>query len=161
MRAMTAAPMSPAAPSCAACVDAALLVVAGFVVVELPAEDEADEGVPGVPVVLVTRGVVAAGLVWVVSGVEEVPLALVAPAVVGEVEPVPEEVGFFPTQLVSDPVLTVNGADSAVVPVESRIVRPIDVCAAMLATHVIWVSFVGGKVTRACAPGWPPGRMLT
>jgi hypothetical protein len=48
MRAMTAAPRRPAAPSWTACVDAALLVVAGFVV-DVPAE---------VPVVLVARVVV-------------------------------------------------------------------------------------------------------
>jgi hypothetical protein len=42
MRAMTAAPMRPAAPSWAACVDAALLVDAAFeVVVPEPVVDEA------------------------------------------------------------------------------------------------------------------------
>jgi len=158
MRAMTAAPMSPAAPSCAACVDAALLVVAGFVVVVgLPAEDEEGESVP---VVAPVRGVVT-GLVEVVRGAEEVPLALVAPAVVGEAWPVPEEVEFVPRQLVSEPLLTVNAAEDSVVPVESRIVRPRDVPAVKLATHVTESPLVCGKDTRDWALGWPPGRMLT
>ena len=118
--------MSPAAPSCAACVDAALLVVAGFVVavVGLPVEDEEGESVP---VVAPVRGVVLGrrsdvnaiirdnnddnknnkkrtytGVVAVVCGAEEVPLALVAPAVVGEEAwLVPEEAEFVPRQLVS------------------------------------------------------------
>jgi len=166
MRAMTAAPMSPAAPSCAAWVDAALLVVAGFVVVGLPAEGEEEEGEEEevrVPALFVVRAVVTAGLVGV-----EVTLALVAPAVVGlavvgpvEPEPEPEEVGFFPIQLVSDPLLMVNGADCAVVPVESRMVRPMDTPPAILAIHVRELLVVEGKVTRAAAPGWLPGRILT
>jgi len=129
--------MRPAAPSWTACVDAALLVVAGFVV-DVPAE---------VPVVLVARVVVTAGLLGVVSGVEVVTdvLGVVAPAVVGVVPvavELPEVVGFFPTQEVSDPVLMVNGADDAVDPVESRMVRPMDVPAAMLAIHVTEVLVV-------------------
>jgi hypothetical protein len=71
-------------------------------------------------------------------------VGVVAPATLGDVDPEPEELELLPTQLVSAtgnvctmftqflkpnsrPGLTVNGADWAVAPVESRMVRPRDV----------------------------------
>jgi len=58
------------------------------------------------------------------------------------------------------PGCTVNGADWAVAPVLSFRVRPIEVPAAILTVHVRDVLVVAGKVWRAVAVGWFPGRIL-
>jgi len=142
----------------ATCADAALLVLVDAALEVVEPELLVDRVVvPGVVavaavvlrvVVVLALGVVAPAVV----GVEEVPLEVVLE---------PEAVELWPTQLVSEPALMVKGAEDAVAPVWSRMVRPMDVPASMLATHVTESLLVVGKVWRAAAPGWLPGRMLT
>lgn len=135
---MTAAPMRPAAPSWAACVDAALLVVAG-----LEVDDPEEEPLP-----VELRDAVVAGKVEVVSSsvempVELNPLGVVAPAVVGvdEPEPEPEEL-----QVVTVPPMR-KGAEETVLPVLSRSERTTFVPDGILTRYVRELADVGGKVT--------------
>lgn len=103
------------------------------VVEELPLDfDEAGEEDAGVVAVSVVAGVVAAGVVAdEMAGVlaPETELAGVL---------APEAVEMLPVLVKHAllPELIVKGADSAVVPVLSRMVRPIEVPAAILVLHV-------------------------
>jgi hypothetical protein len=138
--------MKPAAPMGYPCADAALLVLVDAAVeVDEPELLEDRVVVPGVVAVAVVEGRVVVPELGVVAPavgeVAEVPLEL---GLVPVLEPVPLEL--WPTQEVSVPELMVKGAEDAVAPVESRMVRPMDVSAAMLATHVTDSLLVSGKV---------------
>lgn len=103
------------------------------VVEELPLDFEVAGEAAGVVAVGVVAGVVVAGVVAdeVVDVLApETELAGVLAPEVDEMLPV------LVKQALLLPALTVKGADSAVVPVLSRMVRPIEVPAAILVLHV-------------------------
>jgi len=104
----------------------------------VPVPDEAADaaGVVAVVVGFVVVGVTAAEVVAaivadVVARVElEAPLALPAEVLAAEVDPAEL------VKQLEDPELMVNGAEEAVAPVLSRMVRPTEVPASMLVAHV-------------------------
>jgi len=167
--AIMATPMTPATPMLATLTEAAPVeeLPLAPVVVVAPDDGLADE-TAGVVAVVVAAGVVAAGVVaagvvvaaFVVAGALEDGAAL--PELLDPDAEEPPEAELPPPfkQLVSDPPLIVNGAEEAVVPVLSRMVRPMEVPAAMSVFHVNEVPVCWPRFSRAEAVGSLPGRML-
>jgi hypothetical protein len=160
--AMTAAPMIPAAPKLALLTEAPPVEDPPLAVfVPVPDEDVDAAGVVAVVVGFVVVGMTAAvvlGDVTAGAGVElelEAPLALPAEVLAADVDP-----AALVKQLLEDPALMVNGADWAMSPLLSRIVRPMEVPAARLVGHVTEVPVCWPRSWIAGAPGWPPGWIL-
>lgn len=166
-RATTAAPTIPATPMLTALAGAAadLLVVAGFEPVVVVAGRVVGAVVPGAVVVVIGAGVVGRGVLMVELEVvpEGVPVTVpevVVPVVVPVPEGVPEDEPEEFKQDVSGPGWTLKGADWPEAPVLSLMVRPREVPGGKLTLHVMELPGCVGKLKRAGAVGWLPGRML-
>jgi len=137
--AMTTAPMIPATPKLAVLTEAPPVEEPPLAVF-VPVPDEAVDaaGVVAVVVGFVAEGVLVVEGLLVVAGVDDAagieldaPLALPAGVLAADVDPAE-----LVKQLLEDPALMVKGAEEAVVPILSRMVRPMEVPAAMLVGHV-------------------------
>jgi hypothetical protein len=157
--------MTPATPMLATLTEAAPVEELPLAPVVVPAAD--------VGLADVAAGVVAVVVGFVVAGTLEdeteelLELAAelaaeLAPELVAadELDPDAEELPPPFKQLVSDPELIENAAEEAVAPVLSRMVRPMEVPAAMSVFHVSEVPLCWPRFSRAVAVGWFPGRML-
>lgn len=131
--------MTPAVPMWARLAEAALEVVVEAPA-EVPVEVREAEVVAGLEVAAGEEAPVAgAGVVVPATGVEA---PVVAPPVAGGGAAVPAEPeAGLPTQLVSEPWLTLKGADWATKPALSRRVRPREVPTGWLTVQVKEVPF--------------------
>jgi len=160
--------MTPAMPMLATLTEAAPVeeLPLAPVVVAAPDVGLADE-VAGVVAVGVAAGFVVAGTLEDETELLELELEpelatglLAADELDPDAEELPEEELPPLRQLVSDPPLIENAAEEAVAPVLSRIVRPMEVPAAISVFQVSEVPLCWPRFSRAVAVGWLPGRML-